>query len=496
LRDNAFVSAAAPRLRVRVLARARFASLVRAAALLTLAAAAGLTALVPPGEARAADPADSAAVGKITLLNRKAIEQYQNLDFDQSQRLLQEALDLAEHSGLNQHPIRARTYVTMGIVALGGLKQRDLAIRYFRKALQIQPEIKLSRGLANPEIEAAFDEAIAGLGSEPNDEAAPGAPGLPEKPLAHDPVRQAIQGQAVAIAASPDQTVEVDALVLFYRPAGATIFSEVRMQRRPSGVFEGLIPAQMTTAGQVAYYIEARAADGKVVSSRGSAATPLVVTLSPAPAAVEPPRARETAPAGNDRRFFFALSAGTGVGWMSGSGEETGMAVPKGTLAWARLGHLAPQVGYLFTPRLMLGLQARLQRISGATEYHLAGQPPDECGGDGVCSPATGALAGLLKGTWFFGAPRSAFRPYASVSIGGGTIRHVTTFSGTKRCGAQGTAACVDTLAGGSFLAGPGVGFVYQLSDAVGLVFAIEGLVGTPKFTANLDGNLGVAFQL
>jgi formate dehydrogenase iron-sulfur subunit len=121
--------------------------------------------------------ADDREVGKITLLNRKALEAYQHLEFETAMRLLNEALDQSERAGLTQHPIRARTFVTLGIISLGGFRQRDQAVKYFRKALQIQPEVRLSPGLANPDIQAAFDEAIAGL-STPGGEDLP-----PEKAL-------------------------------------------------------------------------------------------------------------------------------------------------------------------------------------------------------------------------------------------------------------------------------------------------------------------------
>jgi len=76
-----------------------------------------------------ADDRDSAVVGKITLLNRKAVDAYQHLEFETAVRLLNEALELSERSGLTMHPIRARTFVTLGIVTLGGLKQRDQAVK-------------------------------------------------------------------------------------------------------------------------------------------------------------------------------------------------------------------------------------------------------------------------------------------------------------------------------------------------------------------------------
>ena len=134
-----------------------------AAALLSL----GVTTVSWTPAARAATAEENAAIGKIALLNREAIEEYRKLNFDEAQRLLDQALDLAAGAGLTQHPIRARTYVTLGVVSAGGLKRRDVAVRLFRKALQIQPEITLSPELATPEVQVAFDEAVRGLGNEP-----------------------------------------------------------------------------------------------------------------------------------------------------------------------------------------------------------------------------------------------------------------------------------------------------------------------------------------
>src|SRR5262249_62145613 len=59
----------------------------------TLAVA--LAALLAAPAARAQER-DSAAVGKITLLNRKAVDAYQHLEFETAMRILNEALDHSE----------------------------------------------------------------------------------------------------------------------------------------------------------------------------------------------------------------------------------------------------------------------------------------------------------------------------------------------------------------------------------------------------------------
>jgi hypothetical protein len=447
-------------------------------------------AVAGAGVAARADDGASAMIGKITLLNRQAIDAYQRLDFDAAVRILNEALELSDQPSLRQHSIRARTYITLGIVNLGGLKQREAALRDFRKALQIQPEIRISPGLANPEIQGAFDEAIASLATGGGGEELP-----PERALVHAPVTSSPAGQPVPITVTADKDLEASAIVLRYRPAGATVFSDVPMERGPTGAYEAAIPAAATDGPQVAYLIEARRADGGVMASRGSAASPLLVTLvAPTPSPVA--AARDEAPREPGRRLYFAILGGTGAGVVSGTGEETRGSVSSSTIDWARAGHLAPEIGWFVTPRLLIGLQARLQLVTGAKEYHPPNPQAGECGSDATCSPFTGAFAGLAKLSWFLTRPGSAFQPYLSFSAGGGMIRHVSQVVAPATCGPNSNETCLDTVAGGPVLFGPGFGFQLRLSSAVGIVGELVGLVGAPDFTANVDLNVGVAFQL
>jgi hypothetical protein len=436
-----------------------------------------------------ADDRETAAVGKITLLNRKAVDAYQHLEFDTALRLLNEALEQSERAGLTQHPIRARTFVTLGIVTLGGFKQRDAAVKYFGKALQIQPEVRLSPGLANPEIQSAFDEAIAALTEGAGEELPP------DKALVHQPVRTGQAQQAVPITVVPDKDLGASAVVLRYRAATAAAFTDLQMKQGPTGAFEAAIPASATIGDQVAYFIEARRANGSVLVERGTAADPFVVTLA-RPAAVAGVATTDRPPSAMpNKRFHFAILGGTGFGWASGTGEATRNDVVSSGMDWTVNGQIAPEIGYLVTPRLMLGVQARLQMVRGATPYHVPDAAAGECGDDNVCAPSTGAFAALLKATAFLAERQRAFQPYVFLSAGAGTIRHVSKVASPPTCGGGGE-PCVDTVAGGPALFGPGFGFQYRIADAIAIVAEIGGLVGLPNFTANADVNVGAAFRL
>jgi hypothetical protein len=483
-------------------------------ALAALVMLVGLAAPAPApfvGRAHAAAGDESAAIGKITLLNRQAIEEYGKLNFDEAQRLLDQALDLAASAGLTQHPIRARTYVTLGVVTAGGLKRRDVAVRLFRKALQIQPEIQLSAELGTPEVRAAFDEAVQGLGSEPKIER------LPSELLVHDPLTTGGRGEAITIAVTPDDALRAERLVLAYRAAGASTFSKIKMQKQSDGVFEAVIPAPATAGREVAYYIEARDLDDKLVAARGSPIAAMVIALearagvgstaeaAPAAPAAEAPaadsamvsvaRAPEAARATAARpRLFVAVQAGTGIGWSNGTAEATGYAIGGLKFGGSRLGQLEPQIGYLVTPQLILSLWARLQLVRGADAYRT---PPGsvECGGDGSCAAATGAFAGFVSATWLFGGSDDAVRPFLSLAAGGGLVRQVVRVDSANRdCGAdRAQPTCLDTASLGPLLGGPGLGLHLRLSSAVRLVFSVQSLFAAPRFAANLDANAGLA---
>ena len=121
---------------------------------------------------------DQATVDKVTNLNKKALDAYSREDYDTARSLLKEALELCANAGLDQHPITARTHIHFGAVAIVGFKQREVGIKQFRKALDIQPDIKLTKVIATPELQDAFEEAVlAGEGGGGGGQAAAGGGG-------------------------------------------------------------------------------------------------------------------------------------------------------------------------------------------------------------------------------------------------------------------------------------------------------------------------------
>ena len=124
--------------------------------------------------AAAAPPGDPAAVAKVTNLNKKALDAYGQQDYGGARDLLKQALEICSSAGLDQHPITARTHVHFGVIAIVGFKQREVGLKQFRKALEIEPDIKLTKSLVTPELQDAFEEAVLASNSKAGGAAAAG----------------------------------------------------------------------------------------------------------------------------------------------------------------------------------------------------------------------------------------------------------------------------------------------------------------------------------
>jgi hypothetical protein len=452
--------------------------------------AVAILAASPP--ARAQD--DSPAVEKIVKLNKKAVDEYQNLNFDKARKILEDALEACSRAGLDNHPVTARTHVHLGVVLLAGLKQKDSAIEEFKKAAAIQSDVKLDTALATPEIQEAFDQATSGGKSGG---ASNGGGAAPEDAITHDPITRATQGKAIPINATLDSSVKAKKIVLAFSADGSDDFGEREMKEESPGNWMAQIPSSATQGAKVSYYIEVIGDDDSVVARKGSATSPLVVSLrGPGGASTKAPKKKTPEPppkpASEGPSLFLALGLGSGFGWTTGTGEINSLDhVNPAGFAWARLGHIAPQVGYFVSPNLIVSVQLRLQLVTGATPYHS--QNATECGPSMVCNPATYAAAGFGRVDYLIDA--GDLHPFVGGMLGGGTIRHITSFPSEPHCGASGKDVCVDTVAAGPIFVGGSAGVLYNVSSAFALMAQANAELGFSKFTFNIDLNLGFAIE-
>ncbi|HXI57566.1 MAG TPA: tetratricopeptide repeat protein [Polyangia bacterium] len=113
------------------------------------------------GAARTARAQDTqaATVDRLTKMNQKALDDYDILEFDSAKRTLLEALILGKKSGLDTHPVLARTYVHLGAVYITGYKDRQKALQSFVRALEIDPGITIQKSMLSSEMAELFAQA-------------------------------------------------------------------------------------------------------------------------------------------------------------------------------------------------------------------------------------------------------------------------------------------------------------------------------------------------
>ena len=302
---------------------------------------------------------------------------------------------------------------------------------------------------------------------------------------------QAKQGSAISITVGVSPDLKFDKLVLAYRPEGAAEFLGREMKAVAEGRYGAEIPTTATAGNVVAYYIEADDAEGNAIASKGTVEAPMTIALSGGGHAIvkkkpEPGEGGEEEEEAPDYRYFAALTLGTGFGWATGVGDVNhDVSINPPGMAWAKLGHIAPEFGYWMSSSLMLSLQLRYQFVTGTTDVHSGGK---------VFHSANYAFAAFAKATWRWGEEK--IHPFFSLSAGGGQIRHVVTF-GSKLipadCGPNMNQTCIDTIAAGPILIGPGGGVTYDLTDRFALVAQANSVLGFPNFTFNIDIDLGVA---
>ncbi len=446
---------------------------------------AGLALLAAAAPARADD--DSAAVEKISKLNKKAVDEFENLNFDQARKILKDALDACSRAGLDSSQVAARTHVHLGVVLFAGFKQKDEAVVEFKKALEMAPDVKLDKLLATPEIQEVFDQAVSEQKGEAGGSGAKAAAPAAADAITHEPVTRAAQGKSIQINMTLDSSVKAKKVMLSFSADGSEDFGEREMQEQSPGNWMGEIPSSATQGAKVSYYIEVDGADDQVVAKKGSAAEPMVVELRGPDGAplgqkkkVTKTMPKKEAPEGAS--WYVGLGVGSGFGWTSGTGEiNPADKVKPAGFAPATLGQVSPELGYFLSPDLVLSLQVRFQLVSGMTTF------------TGGASPPSTAIAGFARARWLFDA--GDVHPFVGALVGGGTIRHVASFNSVPTCGSSGKQTCVDSIKAGPIFVGGTGGVIYNVTPTFGLTGETNLALGFTNFTFNVDINVGVALE-
>src|SRR5580692_5146871 len=268
--------------------------------------------------ARSAKAQDQAAVDKLVQMNKKALDDYDTLDWDAAKRILLDALVAGKKAGLDNHPVMGRTYIHRGAVYITGFKDRQKGLQSFQRALEIDPTIQLSKGIETAEVTATFAEAqrsARGGGSSGggDDDNAPPPPKKKRrgpvmegdassddhpKPKKHRPSGdeepdlpahvgaldcpepdEAIIDKPLTVRCVVAPSLPVASVYLMYRAPGGDEYNEVLMTKSPKGWLRAQIPKKAVSGKSIQFYFEGRNAAGKPVVANGGSDSPNIVLV-------------------------------------------------------------------------------------------------------------------------------------------------------------------------------------------------------------------------
>jgi len=507
--------------------------------------------------ARPAFAQDQAAVDKLVQMNKKALDDFDTLDFDAAKRILLDALAAGKKAGLDNHPVMGRTYIHLGAVYITGFHDKQRGLQSFGRALEIDPSIQLSKGIESADVTAAFAQAQrdarasgGGAASGGDDNAPPPpkkkrrGPVMEDDSAAEDQPKpkkrhrnsdeepdlpahvgaldcpepdEAIIDKPLTLRCALNPSLPVASVYLMYRAPGKEDYNEVLMTKTPKGWLQAKIPKKAVTGKSIQFYFEGRNGAGKPVVANGGAESPNIVLVVEEQAAGEASKAgagdeeenpleEEEGPHKqrihlghhNDELEGLDTRYGKRKYWI-GIGIGTGYGYAKGN-GFEAVNASLPQDPFHsleFTPGLAFAGIGQIE-----PEFGIALTP-------NMAVALTGRLqwtappskysqfvyqaAFAAYAKLIFYTKQSQLRFFGTVLAGGGNYR----FVGYPDAGSNnGYADFKDTIKAGPFLAGVGGGLYYEMSKPVSLVVELDEIVGVPAFGALTDVVLGLQFNI
>ncbi len=245
-----------------------------------------------------------AQLRRVLDLNRQAMEAYNNLEIEQAMQSLQEALQTARRSNVTGSAL-ARTYLNLGVVAIGGFGDNGQGLQYFVEALRADGSVQLDPLTSTPDIQSVFTLAqnrVGSGGGSPGGSPGGGTTGggttgggatgggtpPPPATIPHRPWPEQLQTTALPIFVEAPASAEVGNIYVYFKAPGMRDFRRMDMQRVTGG-FGVELPCADMMAPRVQYYIVAFDPSGAPMGFAGSAEEPFSVPIvasrtQPAPA--------------------------------------------------------------------------------------------------------------------------------------------------------------------------------------------------------------------
>ena len=215
-------------------------------------------------------------------------DDYLNVAFDKSEKKLKDALKRCGANACSKE-VLGKLHVALATVHGVGLNDLKQAEEDFVVALKADPNAKPDPSLTNPDLDKAYAAAQkkagvggGGAGGKPA-KPDPGEPGETPKgaggDIEHTPIPEQAINTPVPIYIEVPEELGVSTVTLRYKPFGAPKWKSLEMQKVGKG-FGAEIPCEdVTTTGDIRYYVIAKDAEGNPAGTAGSLKDPHKVPI-------------------------------------------------------------------------------------------------------------------------------------------------------------------------------------------------------------------------
>jgi hypothetical protein len=473
------------------------------------------------------DEADPAA--KVQKLNRYAMQLFDDLNFTLAEKTLLEALAIIEKTPrLASGPAELATSGNLAVLYSVGLKNPEKAVTYFKKALAVKPDLKMSKQRTTPETEAnlarAKAELAGGGGAAPSKLSPPAvaskaAEGADEVAFKCPSGGEVQAGDDITLKCMSSPALNIAAVMLYYRANGGDQYEVLQMTKSGTSdgntVWQAKIPGSQTKAQWIPVYFEARDGKGGTLAQAGREDSPNVIVVKGGQSAASSAqavakeegdeegdeetedegdidddnplarleKARRHEHEGSKGTWFVGFGLGSGFGYAHGKSTEAFGKPPYGVgfnsgFAPALLGQAVPEVGYFVGRNTAIVLAMRAQAIYPR-------------GPEGT---ATGAISGLLR-LMFYTEDDSKVRWYFSLVAGAGEgFRFQVEAQIMNEKGEPTGQTVKDTVRGGPYLAGAGGGMEAKLGRHLRFTVDEQVLVGFGNVSVVDDLGVGLRY--
>jgi hypothetical protein len=414
--------------------------------------------------------------GDVEKKIKEAMEQYDLMDYDAAKKLLNQALATAKKAKLDKDGVSAKAYLDLGIVAFVN-NDKDAAKLAFLSAAQIDSKIQIDPAYKTADMAKLLDEARGeaggGGGGATEPVADSGVDCSSVKGLQHEIIDTAAGNTPLKVEALLGKDVTASKVSVFFRPEGATDFTEVHMSKQGECKYTGTIPAAGMKGSLVHYYVAAYDGGMKPVAAKGSQGSPNIIEVTAGPAVAvrgddeDPINGEKTgggASGGGEvtssvtvsgpkkPKIMIAISGGTGSGYVSGTTEENNPV--KSCCFGGAIAVVMPEIGYHVSPQLAVSVAARIGIPLGANF-------------DGHATAAPGALLRLR-----YALAKSGQGVHVMGQIGAGILRNTIKIDNPMM------GMDTDIVAQGPLLVGGGVGLTKNLSSNIAFIADLSALAG------------------